>query len=62
MSVSRRLIVARKNGKKITIKSREGIDSQTPIKELFADGSIEIELTGISDSHVEIAVSVPVYL
>ena len=62
MFVSQKLIVARKNGEKIMIKPREGIDSQAPLEALFGDGLIEIELADISDSHVEIAISDPAYL
>lgn len=62
MFVSQKLIVAQKNGEKIMIKPREGIDSQAPLEALFGDGLIEIELADISDSHVEIAISVPAYL
>lgn len=50
------LILTRKPGQAVIIDLAEGLDPRTPVGELFAQGPIEIMVSGIRGSQVSLAV------
>ena len=50
------LILTRKVGQAVIIDAVEGLDPQTPIGDLFAQGSIEVRVTNINGGHVRLGI------
>lgn len=50
------LVLTRKLGEAIRIKPHETLDSNTPVKDLFADGPIEVVVTQIDGPQVKLGI------
>lgn len=50
------LVLTRKPGQVLQINLREGVDPNTPIGELFAQGSIEVMVTAINGDQVKLGI------
>ena len=50
------LILTRKPGQCITIEPNAGLDPETPVRELFANGPIEVIVGRVDGMHVKLAI------
>ena len=50
------LILTRKPGQCITIEPDAGLDPETPVRKLFADGPIEVIVGRVDGSQVKLAI------